>query len=292
VLLGATCIATAPIFAVLAHDWTGLSPLVTAMWRTSLSVPLIVFVLVWREGWRSPSWRGSSEPWWLLLPGLFFAGDLAAWHSSMTIISAGGATFLANLAAVIVPIVAWFWLSERPRRPFFFGATIAVVGAGLLLVRPDVDVMQTLPNSGSRYAWGNFLGVLTAGCYAGYQLSSRVVRRQLSTLRTMAWTTIVCSLVLVLVAWSSTDQWVPSESRGWLPLVGMALFGQVLGQGLIVWSMRLVSASVVAVALLWQPLAASLLGFLVLGQRISFVQALGMVGVLLGLATVALRGRG
>src|SRR5690606_14302531 len=118
VLLGATCIATAPVFAVLAHDWSGLSPLVTGMWRKVLSLPLLVPVLIWREGWRTPSGDDGPKLHWLLLPGLFFAADLAAWHSSMTIISAGSATFLANLAAVIVPAVAWWRLSERPPRPF------------------------------------------------------------------------------------------------------------------------------------------------------------------------------
>ena len=127
--------------------------------------------------------------------------------------------------------------------------------------------------------------------YIRIQKMSRPATRTPPCRATMAWTTLVCSLVLVTLASSSTEQWVPEEARGWLPLIGMALFGQIMGQGLIVWSMRLTSASVVAVALLWQPLAATLLGYVVLGQRISAVQASGMLAVLCGLALVALRGR-
>ncbi len=292
VLLGATCIATAPVFAVLAHDWSGLSPLVTAMWRTLLSLPLLIPALVLSEGWRAPASAGVLDLRWLLLPGLFFAADLAAWHSSMTIIAAGSATFLANLAAVIVPAVAWWWLSERPPRAFFVGAAVALTGSALLLIQPDASVIATLPLKGASWAWGNLLGLLTAVCYAGYQLSSRAARVSLSTLRTLVWATLVCSLGLAAIALPTTEAWFPKEARGWLPLIGMAVLGQCLGQGLIVASMRLTSASVVAVALLWQPLAATILGYLVLGQRVGPLQALGMLAVLLGLGVVAVRGRG
>ncbi len=287
---GATAIATAPIFAVLAHELTALPPLVTAMWRTTLAVPVLLFLndVVRRNAPQSEIQpRRASVVFWLLLPGLFFAADLAAWHTAMTTISAGNATFLANLAAVIVPVVAWFSLSERPGRRFIVGAAIAISGSALLLLRPNESVLRTLPGAGDGFTSGNVLAVVTAFCYAGYQLASRRARRFASTVRVMLWTALGCSALLGLVAWATGAELWPRQPVGWLPLLGMTLCGQLVGQGLIVWSMRHTSASVLAVALLWQPVASTVLGYLVLGQLIAPLQALGMLVAVAGLVLVS-----
>jgi drug/metabolite transporter (DMT)-like permease len=284
VLAGATAIATAPMFAVLAHDWSQLSPTVTAMWRTGLAAPILWGLLLWREGGLLSRPEGTPV-WtiWFLLPGLCFAGDLGSWHASMTIIAAGTATFLANLAVIMVPIVAWLWFKERPPKPFFIGAVVAISGAALLLVPPGRGVLQTLPGSGANYVWGNALGVLTAVWYGAYQLSTKRARDFGSTLRVMTWSTAVCSVVLLVVALGMDEPLWPRSPRGWYPLFGMALFAQTLGQGLIAWSLGRIPASYVSVGLLWQPVAASLLGYVVLGQTLSAAQIMGMLVVLAGL---------
>ncbi len=300
VFAGATFIATAPIFAVVAHDSTALSPLVTAMWRTALAAPVLWGALAWTS-WTRPG-RASRlvlrhsgierskcrrQRLLLLLPGLFFAADLASWHTAMTAISAGGATFLANLAAVFVPIIAWVWLGERPSTRFFGGACLAVGGSALLLSRPGAGVLESLPGGGADYGFGNALGALTAVWYAAYQLSLRWVRRFAGALRVMAWTASVCGGSLALACFATGQPVLPSSASGWVPLVGMALFAQLIGQGLIIWSAHHVSASLLSVGLLWQPLSASLLAYVVLGQRLSTLQVAGVGVVLVGLLQVS-----
>ena len=46
--------------------------------------------------------------------GVFFAADLIMWHHSIDDVGAGLATVLANIQVVVVPLVAWAVLSERP----------------------------------------------------------------------------------------------------------------------------------------------------------------------------------
>ena len=46
--------------------------------------------------------------------GVFFAADLILWHHSIDDVGAGLATVLANIQVVVVPLVAWAVLSERP----------------------------------------------------------------------------------------------------------------------------------------------------------------------------------
>ena len=56
---------------------------------------------------------------------MFFAIDMMLWNRSIVDVGAGLATVLANIQVVLVPLVAWALLSERP------GAQRAVGAAGL-----------------------------------------------------------------------------------------------------------------------------------------------------------------
>ncbi len=263
------------------------------MWRVLLAAPLFVGAALWQRR-RTPAPPGNPKSRarqlvWFLLPGLVFAGDLGTWHASMTIISAGMATLLANLAAVLVPIAAYFLFKERFNRWFALGALLSVFGTVLLIQRPEQSVLASLPGKEEHYALGNLLGLLTAFWYGAYQLSVKRLRRYASTLETMAWVSSVCGLCLLIWALAlGTNIW-PVQARGWWAIAGMTLGSQVLGQGLIAWGLGKVPAGIVSVTLLWQPLAATLLGFLVLGQELSQLQLLGMLPVLLGLFLVTRR---
>ena len=56
------------------------------------------------------------------IAGLFFAGDLLFWHHAIEAVGAGLATVLGNLQVIVVGIVAWLLLGERPSRATFAGA--------------------------------------------------------------------------------------------------------------------------------------------------------------------------
>ena len=63
---------------------------------------------------------------------MFFAADLIMWHHSIGDIGAGLATVLANIQVVLVPLVAWAVLSERPGRQVLAALPIALLGVVLI----------------------------------------------------------------------------------------------------------------------------------------------------------------
>src|SRR5690348_15984166 len=101
---GALLVALAPIFVRLAE--TG--PTATAFWRLALASPIL---LLWHAGGtarpgaaRLPSRREFRA---MALAGLFFSGDLAAWHTSIELTSVANATLLANAAPIFVVTAMW-----------------------------------------------------------------------------------------------------------------------------------------------------------------------------------------
>ncbi|PZS11860.1 MAG: hypothetical protein DLM64_05920, partial [Solirubrobacterales bacterium] len=124
-LLGAVTIAFSSILVRLSHA----SPSTAAIFRCVYALPLLG-LLAWREDRRngSRSWRERRAG---LGAGVFFAADLLLWHHSIGDVGAGLATVLANIQVVLVPLVAWALLAERP------AATVlgALVHAASITVR-------------------------------------------------------------------------------------------------------------------------------------------------------------
>ena len=107
-LLGAITIAFSSILVRLSHA----SPSTAAIFRCLFALP-ILGTLAWLED-RRHGRRTWAERRVLVVAGVFFAADLILWHHSIEDVGAGLATVLANIQVVLLPLVAWALLSERP----------------------------------------------------------------------------------------------------------------------------------------------------------------------------------
>jgi drug/metabolite transporter (DMT)-like permease len=263
-LTGATAIGLAPIFVRLSE--TGSTA--TAFWRVTLAVP---FLWVWMrlEG------RRRTFNWALLWPGVFFAGDLAVWHVSIRWTSVANATLLANAAPIFVALVAWLWWRERLRGTFVAGLVVALCGAALVMHASFVVSVLHLK--------GDWLAVVTALFYAGYQLSVKRLRATQATGALMFWAGLVSAAVLLPIALVMREQLMPSTTRGWLVLLALAVISHVGGQGLIAWALAHGPASASSVSLLWQPVVAAFAAWLVFGETLGASHAVGAVVVLVGI---------
>jgi len=278
-LAGAVGIAFAPIFVRLSEA----GPTATAFWRVLLAAP-VLWAAVGVRGQRAapPVVPGRPPPVWpLLLPGLFFAGDLAFWHWSIRFTSVANATLLANLAPIFVTLGSWLLFGERFTRTFLAGGAVAIVGA--------VVLMSDSLSFGPEHLLGDALGLITAMFYGGYILSIGRVRAHFSTLTVMAWSTVVTAAVLLPVALLSGEAFLPATAAGWLVLLALAWVSHVGGQGMIAYALAHLPAAFSSVSLLLQPVTAALLAWVLLAEPLGPVQALGGAVVLAGIL-VARRG--
>jgi drug/metabolite transporter (DMT)-like permease len=268
-LLGAACIALSPIFVRLSE--TG--PTATAFWRVALAVP--VLWLFWLMK-RNPG-TGQPGAWPLLLAaGVAFAGDLGFWHTSIKLTSVANSTLLANLASIFVTLAAWIFLRQKPSPLFLAGLATALAGVALL-VKTSVEFSAT-------GLAGDALGVLTAMFYAGYIFAVKELRdRGETTLYVMAMTSTVTAVLLLPAAFASGEIMVPSTTRAWSVLLGLALVSHGLGQGLIAYALAHLPASFSSVSLLFQPVMAAVLAWALLSEALAPLQIVGGLVVLLGI---------
>jgi len=268
---GATFIALSPIWVRIAD----VGPTASAFWRVFLAVPLLwilFFSLQANERKVVPlQWRS------MLAAGVAFAGDLAFWHWSIQFTSVANSTLLANLASIFVTLAAWVLWKERPSAMFLAGLAAALAGVGLL-VRASLEFSPTA-------LLGDGLGVVTAMFYAWYLLSVKGLRdRGAATLQLMAVTTTLTAAVLFPVALASGEALLPATATGWLKLLGLAWISHAAGQGLIAYALAHLPAGFSSVGLLFQPLMAALFAWVLLGESLSVLQAVGGLVVLAGIA--------
>jgi drug/metabolite transporter (DMT)-like permease len=297
---GAACISSSAVVMQLA----GSSPSATALGRCGFALP-VLGVLAWlerRRGTAGPGRRLTTRPvptgappaapwltrrnrWLARLAGVFLAADLIVWSHSIADIGAGLGTVITNLQVVIVALLAWLFLGERPRRSLLIAGPVML--GGLVLV----GGLAAAGGYGADPPLGVTFGVAVAVLYSGYILLLRqaaVGAPPVATLfeATLGATAGSAVLGLMLHDFRLGHAW---PALGWLVL--LALTSQVLGWLLITVSMPHLPAWMVSVLLLVQPAGSVLLGAVFLREWPSAVQLAGVAAMLGGVLTVAHRTR-
>ena len=167
-VLGALSIAFSGILVRLAN----VEPATAAIFRCAYALPALGLIAFAERRAYGP--RPAEQVRLAMLAGVFFAFDLVIWHHTIGLVGAGLATVLGNTQVVIVAVLAWLVLGERP--PGRTLLALPVVLLGVVLISGVIGGGAYGRNPGL----GVILGVATGFAYAGFLL---VLRRGNADLR-------------------------------------------------------------------------------------------------------------
>jgi drug/metabolite transporter (DMT)-like permease len=280
VLVGAVAIAFSGILFRLSH----VSPSTGAFYRCVFALPpLWLLARAETKRYGRPRSRVVVLAW---IAGAFFAADLVLWHNGVERVGAGLATVLGNTQVVLVGLLAWAFLRERPHRSSLLA--IPIVGFGVLLISGALETGAY----GSNPGLGVLYGLLTAVAYSGFLL---VLREGSRDLRRPAGPLFIATLAAALGAAAigavvgDLDLTPSSAALGWL--VVLALSAQVVGWLLISTSLPRLPAVVTSVLLTFQPVCSVVFAALIVNESPSGLQLAGAGCILVGLivATIGRR---
>ncbi|MDQ4049760.1 MAG: DMT family transporter, partial [Actinomycetota bacterium] len=261
-----------------------VSPSTAAVFRCAYALPpLAVLALLERRRY-GPAEAGNRRL--ALIAGLFFATDLTFWHHSIEAVGAGLATVLANVQVVLVGLLAWAVLGERPSTRSALAVPVVLLGVVLISGAVGAGAYGDDPALGVLY------GLLTALAYAVFLL---VLRRAGRDARRPAGPLLDATLSAAAfaavggVAVGDFDPIPGGESQAWL--VTLALTSQVVGWLLISISLPRIPALITSIVLTIQPVGSVILGVAMFDEAPSPFQFAGVALILGGVIIATARPR-
>ena len=277
--LGVLAVSTG---AVLVRSCT-VPSLGIASWRLLLAAVGFLALCAWRRRPALAAFHGRDRT-TAVLSGVFLAAHFAAWITSLSMTSVASSVVLVTTAPLWVGLGSRILLREDPGRTFWQGLALALAGTALVTL-----VDQSPTGQAPAPMLGNALALLGALAASAYLLAGRKLQRKADTLSYVAVVYGVAALVLVGMAWLWGTPLTGYEGRDWLLLGLLALVPQGIGHTLLNRSLRVFQAGIVATALLGEPVAASALAWLVLGEPVGPWQILGGGLILIGVARASAR---
>ena len=253
--------AAALVTAVLAISWAG--PLIrfatapaiaVAAWRLLFSLALIAVVLLIR---RQPVPRLERREWLLAaLAGIFLAAHFWSWIASIGLTTVSSSVVLVSAQPVFVALLSASMLGEPATRTQWIGIAVAVAGAAVI-AWGDFGL-------GTRALIGDALALAGAVFVSIYYVIGRRLRRQLDLWWYIGVVYGAAALVLVLLAAALPS--VPLTgfpARDWLIFAALAAGPMMLGHTAVNYALRYVRAYIANLALLMEPVGATLIAALV-----------------------------
>jgi len=266
-IIGIIGVSTGSIFARLADA----PALVTAAYRVGLASLILVPLAAWkaRDELRSLSFRDIRLA---VLSGFFLALHFATWISSLDYTAIANSVVLVNTIPLWVGLFTPLIAKDRLTRATLISIIISV-GGGAIIGFGDFA-------TGGRALLGDFLAVIGAICAAIYLLIGRNLRRKLSLILYVALcygsAALFLWLVVLVLKLPLTGYSTQTVTAFW----AMALISQILGHTSYNWALKGISAGFVAVALLGEPIGATIMAYVIFDEGLTWVKFIGGLFIL------------
>lgn len=254
-----------------------VGPVAAAFWRLTIALPFLVLLALPGLRRTPPTGREWAA---LILSGIVFALDLAAWHIGILYTKIANATIFGNLSGLFLPAWALLVLRQRPTR--MQAAALLLASAGALVMMGGSYELSILNLQ------GDLLCLLAGILYTAYLLIVQGARGRLDSWSVLAGSSLASVPVLLLCALALGERVMPAN---WTPLILLALSSQLVGQGLLTYAIGWFSPLVLGLSLLLQPAVSAIFGWLLFDEWLGPADMLGTAAVAAALVLVRLPGR-
>lgn len=249
--------------------YSTLGPVNTGFYRMLFAAP-VLFLLA-RKELQSLSRRDVLL---MLAAGVFFAADIILFNLSLGLTSMANTNLFSNLTTFTVVPVSCLLFREKPPKHLLTGAAIAIAGVALL-------VLGKAEPSSSNYL-GDLLGFCASVFYAVYILISYRLRDRFSSHVIVFFCVLSCLAVMPLYSIPMEGIQIPHGWEELWPLLGLALCLQITGHNLMSFCQGKVSVNLSSVVALTQPAVAAVYSFLLFGERLTWMELVGIGVVIAG----------
>jgi drug/metabolite transporter (DMT)-like permease len=267
-------VSTAAIFVRVADA----APLATAFWRGAIAglafLPLLILPPLRAQ------FQGLS---WLFIGKIAAATSIIACHqiafiTSLKYTSVAAATFLTCSVPVFTAFLGWMILGERVSLRSLGAIGGALVGMALI----------SLSDVGETAFKGNLLALLAAVLASLYSVFARRLRQSVPLVPFMFTVHISGTLFLFVISAVFGVGLLNFSRASWTGLILLGLIPTLIGHSLLTYSIGHLRAFVVNAAILGEPVGATILAALLIGEIPTLLTMVGGIIVMICILLIVL----
>ncbi len=275
IAIGVALLGTGPIFVKSVHE----NGLVVGFYRMLFAGLMLTIPIL--AGPKQADPKPVRSDWlWAIGGSLIYGLNIALWCTALNFTTASAVTLLDTMAPAWVGLFGFVFLGKKYPAVYWLGLAVTLAGAAMTVGLNSLG-------SGSAHFKGNLIAVASGISYAGYIIFTRKARAAFSALRYSWLVGVIGATALFFVALFSGLLHQALPLRSYLLIAMMALTSQVIAWVLVNHALGVLPQSAGSVALVGQPIVTTLLGALLIGEYITWLQGLGGLICLTGILIVS-----
>ena len=255
--------------------WSNAPAVIIAMYRMVFSVLMLLPFFLQNGGIGKLYKVGTRNLLGLGGVGVVLAIHFASWITSLGLTSVASSVIFVHIDPLFVAVISHYFLKDRITRRVLAGILISLVGVSIITLG-DVS-------SGGSNLTGDLLALVGGVMLGIYLLGGRHFRGYLDLTTYVTPVYASAAVVLFLMSLMTGAPLTGYPTREYILFLVIALVPMIFGHTLYNWALKYVSAPVVSVSLLGEPIGASILAFFLLNETPDTQVILGGVVTLVGI---------
>ena len=211
----------------------------------------------------------------IISAGFFLALHYVMWFESLTFTSIASSTMLVSMQPLFSLGLDRFVQRRTITKTALTGCIVALIGC-IVIGAGDFRI------SGDSL-FGDILAFAAAGVIALYFFVGETVRKDVSALTYSVLSYLISAVILAVYCVVRAESFSGYTDKTWLSFLGLALIATIGGQFVFNLLLKKVSASVVTMSILGEPIGTCILAYLLLNEGIMLQQFVGIVIIMLGM---------
>ncbi len=247
---------------------------VIAFYRLLFTILLMTpFVLVSKTG----EFKKINKKDWMysIIAGIFLAFHFILWFESLNYTSIASSTVLVTLQPLFSFLGSYLFFKEKISNKTIFAGALAILGS-IIISWGDFKISGTA-------LWGDILALIACVLVTAYLLVGQSLRRRVSSITYTYVVYCMSTITLLAYVFIKGDALVPYPAEEWTFFILLAIVPTLLGHSLINWSLKWLSTNTISMAILFEPIGATLLAYIIFKETLYWSQLLGGSIIFFGL---------
>ncbi|HJH10145.1 MAG TPA: DMT family transporter [Metalysinibacillus jejuensis] len=270
IVIGVLSVSLSAIFVKFSTADAG----VIAFYRMLFSVLLMLPLFLYKY---TPELKELRKKDWLfsIVAGVFLAFHFILWFESLNYTSVASSTVLVTLQPLFAFVGTYLFFKESISLKTILSGTIAIIGS-VLIGWGDFQVSGTA-------LYGDALALIACALITIYLLFGQDVRKRLSLVTYTMVVYVASTIALFFYVIAKGESFGPYPMMEWLWFLLLAIIPNLFGHTLFNWAIKYVSTNVISIAILFEPVGAAALAYIIFNEKLIATQLIGGAIILVGI---------